>query len=322
MDENSLVFDRVLDRARSALLVLQRALSNLNGCFDQTFVSVVRILSSVDGHVVFTGVGKSAAVAGKLAHTFASLGMPSFFVHATELGHGDLGNITSKDVVVAVSYSGETAEVVRMLRGIKTRAACLISLIGLANSTMADQSDISIEIGQVSEVCHLALAPTTSTSMMMVVGDLLAVCAAELRAFTQEDFARSHPSGRLGQVLTLQLGDVMLKHAKCACVDVDSTLLTSVLAMAERALPIAVVFQSDVAVGLQSMALVNQAKMLDPTLTSVRNAQYNIPFSCRLQHDMLINQAMHSIGTIPARYFPVFNQDEFVGLFDADAWRG
>ncbi|MAV29119.1 MAG: D-arabinose 5-phosphate isomerase [Legionellales bacterium] len=322
MHENSLVFDRVLDRARSALLVLQRALSNLNGCLDQTFVTAVQVLSSVDGHVVFTGVGKSAAVANKLAHTFASLGIPAFFVHATELGHGDLGNITSKDVVVAVSYSGETVEVVSMLRAIKTRASRLISLVGLAHSTMADQSDISIEIGHVNEVCHLALAPTTSTSMTMVVGDLLAVCAAELRAFTQEDFARSHPSGRLGQVLTLQLSDVMLKRARCACVDAHSTVLNSVLAMAEHALSIAVVFQSDVAVGLQDMTLVNQAKMLDNTLTSLRNSQYNMPFSCRLQHDMLINHAMQLIETTSERYFPVFDQDEFVGLFDADAWRG
>ena len=322
MQENTLIFDKVLGRARSNLLELQNSLSGLNKCLDSSFISAVRTLSTVEGHILFTGVGKSAAVANKLAHTFASLGMPSFFIHATELGHGDLGNVTSNDVVVAVSFSGETVEVVSMLRSMKTRAASLISIVGLADSTMASQSDISLEIGRVKEICHLNLAPTVSTTMTMIIGDLLAVSTAEIRGFTQEDFARSHPSGRLGQLLTLQLCDVMLKRDCCACVDADAPLLDSVCAMAEKSLSVAVVFQSDVVVAIQDVTLINQAKMLDSSLSTLRNIQYSVSFSHRLHHDMMISDAMGLIKSTSDRYFPVFEQDNFVGLFDADPWRG
>lgn len=321
MQENSLVFEQVLDTARRSLATLRDAISDVNTYLDKGFFDCVQLLATVEGNVLLTGVGKSACVARKISHTLASLGMPSFFLHATELGHGDLGNVTARDVVIAMSHSGETPELISVLKSVKTRCQKLIAIVGKSDSSLAITADYQLCVGPVQEIGHLALAPTTSTTMAMVLGDLLATCAAEARCFDKEDFARSHPSGRLGQLLTLQVKDVMSVSDACAFTDVDDSVFESMFAMTDKSQSVSVVCQSHQAVGVQPFSLVKQAKMLDHTLRNIKNAQYMTPFKLQLQHHTLLYHALLQIGSSAERYYPVYDDTKFVGLFDVNTWK-
>jgi arabinose-5-phosphate isomerase len=159
--------------------------------------------------VVVTGMGKSGHIGGKIAATLASTGTPSFFMHPAEASHGDLGMITDQDLLLAVSYSGETQEVVTILPLVKRMGARLISMTGKPGSTLARVADVHLNVAVDEEACPLNLAPTASTTATLAMGDALAVALLESRGFTAEDFARSHPSGSLGRRLILRVSDVM-----------------------------------------------------------------------------------------------------------------
>ncbi len=176
---------------------------------DANFVAACRLMLDCAGRIVVTGMGKSGHIGGKIAATLASTGTPAFFVHPGEASHGDLGMITCKDVVLALSNSGETEEIMTILPVIKRMGASLISMTGNPASTLARQADAHIHIGVREEACTLGLAPTSSTTAALVMGDALAVALLEARGFTREDFALSHPGGRLGRRLLLQVADIM-----------------------------------------------------------------------------------------------------------------
>ncbi|MEC8882053.1 MAG: SIS domain-containing protein [Pseudomonadota bacterium] len=322
MQENSVIFDKVLERARSSVAKIRESLSNLMCGIDEKFVRCAVKLSQTEGHLLFTGVGKSACVAKKLASTFASLGMPSFFLHPTDMGHGDLGNVTQKDTVFFISNSGETSELLALVSCVKMRADSTVALVGNPHSTIAKQSDFCLCTGIVDEICYLGLAPTTSTTAAFVLGDTLAVCVSEIRQFKQEDFAKSHPSGNLGKLLTLRVQDVMILRESCALVNADESVLTSVLAMAEYGVSVSVVIQNGTAVGIQPVSLIHQAKMLNSDLTLLRNLQYVIPFDACLKETDILQDALALVASKNGRYFPVFQNGSFVGLFDAKKWRG
>lgn len=320
MEENSLVFSQVMARARSVFGRAREHLAHLQCDLDATFFACVQALVQLEGHVLFAGVGKSACVAKKLAATFASLGMPSFFIHPTEMGHGDLGNVTSKDIVILVSYSGETSELISILPVIKARAFCLIGLLGNGDSTMGRQVDHCLSIGAVEEACHLGLAPTTSTTACFVLGDALAICAAEQRGFESHDFAKSHPSGRLGQLLTLRAVDVMVPKEDCALVSVHDHVLNSVLRMAQKATGVSVIEADGEVIGIQPASLIAQATMSNRDLSLVTNQQYCTPLSVKLSANMLLQEVVSTLRHAPGRYHPVYDQDIFVGLLDIDPW--
>ena len=176
---------------------------------DANFVAACRLMLDCAGRIVVTGMGKSGHIGGKIAATLASTGTPAFFVHPGEASHGDLGMITCKDGVLALSNSGETDEILTILPVIKRMGASLISMTGNPASTLARQADAHIHIGVREEACTLGLAPTSSTTAALVMGDALAVALLEARGFTREDFALSHPGGRLGRRLLLQVADIM-----------------------------------------------------------------------------------------------------------------
>ena len=322
MNENSLVFDQVLGRARKSITTVRECLSDLSCSLGTEFARCVVQIAEAKGNILFTGVGKSACVATKLAATFASLGMPSFFLHPVDMGHGDLGSVTSRDVLVIISYSGETSELLSLMHCFKSRAAALVALVRHKDSSIARLADFCLEIGSVDEICHLGLAPTTSTTASFVLGDVLAVCAAELKGFKKEDFARSHPNGRLGQLLTLRIKDVMLSRDRCALVQSDASVFSSVLAMAQCGQSVAVIEQAGDIIGTQPMTLVNQAKMIDASLQTVSNRHYVIPATLKLQQSLLLKEALAMIGSSADNFFPVFDDDGvFVGLFDASSWK-
>jgi arabinose-5-phosphate isomerase len=185
------------------------AVTALIGRVDDGFVRACGYMLACDGRIVVLGMGKSGHVGGKIAATLASTGTPAFFVHPGEASHGDLGMITAKDVVLALSNSGETPEMLTILPIIKRLGVPLICLTGNPRSTMAQAAEVNLDVGVAKEACPLGLAPTASTTCALAMGDALAVALLESRGFTAEDFARAHPAGSLGRRLLLHVTDIM-----------------------------------------------------------------------------------------------------------------
>ena len=193
----------------SVLEIETRALTGLAARIDENFVCACEHLLACEGRIVVIGMGKSGHIGGKIAATLASTGSPAFFVHPAEASHGDLGMITPKDAVMAISNSGETGEILTILPLIKRLGVPLIALTGKPDSTLAQAATAHIDVGVEQEACPLGLAPTASTTATLAMGDALAVALLESRGFTSEDFARSHPGGALGRRLLLLIDDIM-----------------------------------------------------------------------------------------------------------------
>jgi arabinose-5-phosphate isomerase len=205
----AVVSDGALRLAREVLEIEAAAVAALAARLDERFLTAVRMILDCPGRVVVTGVGKSGQVGRKVASTLASTGTPSFFVHPGEASHGDLGMITHDDVVVAISYSGESDELAIVLPLVKRLGARLIALTGNPASTLASLADVVLDAGVEKEACPLNLAPTASTTAALALGDALAIAALDARGFGHEDFARSHPGGTLGRRLLTHVRDVM-----------------------------------------------------------------------------------------------------------------
>ncbi len=199
----------ILATARKVLSTEAAAIVALAQRLDGGFVACVSRMLSCTGHVVVTGMGKSGHIGHKIAATLASTGTPAFFVHPAEASHGDLGMIRRQDLLLALSNSGESEELVRLLPGIKRLGVGLIAMTGNPHSTLACHADLHLDTSVDQEACPLGLAPTASTSAQLALGDALAVALLEARGFTAEDFARSHPGGKLGRRLLVSIRDVM-----------------------------------------------------------------------------------------------------------------
>ncbi|MFH1809234.1 MAG: KpsF/GutQ family sugar-phosphate isomerase [Pseudomonadota bacterium] len=203
-----LLRQEVLDSARRVVAVETRALEALSERLGESFVEATQRILDCQGQVVVSGMGKPGFVAQKLSATFASTGTPSLYLHPAEALHGDLGRVRPDDVVLTLSNSGRTDEVVALLPALREIGACVIALTGASGSPLTECADVVIDIGAVTEACPLGLAPTASTTAMMVLGDALAMCVAEARGFSVEQFARFHPGGSLGKAL-LRVQEVM-----------------------------------------------------------------------------------------------------------------
>jgi arabinose-5-phosphate isomerase len=198
-----------LGLAREVLLIEARSVEALAARLDATFTAAVDLLLACRGRVVVSGVGKSGHIARKIASTLASTGTPALFVHAAEASHGDLGMITKQDVLIALSYSGEGDELLRILPVAKREGTPLIALTGRRDSSLARLADVHLDVRVDKEACPLNLAPTSSTTAMLALGDALAVACLDARGFSPADFARSHPGGVLGRRLLTYVRDVM-----------------------------------------------------------------------------------------------------------------
>lgn len=192
---------------------------------DGSFVRAVRLLLNAKGRVVVSGVGKSAHVGRKIAATLASTGTPAFFVHAAEAAHGDLGMITAEDVVIGISYSGTSNELLTIVPVLKREGTPLITITGNASNSLASYADVNLDIHVTKEACPLNLAPTTSTTATLALGDALAVACMHAKGFTKEDFARSHPGGALGRKLLTHVRDVMRTGDAVPAVKLGVTVL-------------------------------------------------------------------------------------------------
>ncbi|HLR87707.1 MAG TPA: KpsF/GutQ family sugar-phosphate isomerase [Wenzhouxiangella sp.] len=223
--------DRLLKAASEVLDTEARAIQALSGRLNADFVTACRLILSAQGHVVVTGMGKSGHIGHKLAATLASTGTPAFFVHPAEASHGDLGMIAAKSIVLALSNSGETEEVVRLLPGLKRLGVGLIAMTGNAGSTLARHADVHLDTSVDREACPLGLAPTASTAAQLALGDALAIALLDARGFTAEDFARSHPAGSLGKRLLLRIGDVMHKGEDLPTIEMNQSIAQAIMQM-------------------------------------------------------------------------------------------
>jgi len=213
-----------------------KSVASLAARIDSNFVKACQCMLACDGRIVVIGMGKSGHIGSKIAATLASTGTPAFFVHPGEASHGDLGMITKKDVVLAISNSGETDEILTILPLIKRLGVPLITLTGNASSTLAQAADANIDVSVEQEACPLGLAPTSSTTATLVMGDALAISLLETRGFTAEDFARSHPGGRLGRRLLLLIKDIMHTGADIPSVHESVRLSEALVEMTKKGL--------------------------------------------------------------------------------------
>jgi arabinose-5-phosphate isomerase len=234
-----------LDSARRTIGLERDAVATLLDRLDQRFEKACDLLLACKGRVVVTGMGKSGHIGTKIAATLASTGTPSLFVHPAEASHGDMGMITASDAVIALSNSGSTTEIVTLLPLLKRLGIPLISLTGNADSVLAKAADVNLDAGVAEEACPLGLAPTSSTTVALVMGDALAIALLEARGFTAEDFAFSHPGGALGRKLLLKVEDVMRTGAAIPQVDPDTPLSQALLVISAKGIGMTTVIGPD-----------------------------------------------------------------------------
>jgi arabinose-5-phosphate isomerase len=234
-----------LERARQVLEIEAQEILSLANRLDDHFVNAVQLILHCDGRVVVSGMGKSGHIGRKLASTFASTGTPSFFMHPAEASHGDLGMITSNDVVIFLSNSGKSDELLSILPVIKRIGAKIISITGNTDSELARESEIHLSAHVSQEACPLGLSPTASSTASLALGDALAICVLDQRAFTAEDFARSHPGGSLGKRQVVRVRDIMREFDKAPSIKEDALLSDAVLEISLKGLGFTAIVNAD-----------------------------------------------------------------------------
>ena len=270
------------------------AVQDLEARIDDDFVTACRHMLGCKGRIVVAGMGKSGHIGNKIAATLASTGSPAFFVHPGEASHGDLGMITASDVVLALSNSGETREIITILPLIKRMGAPLISMTGNPASTLAREADVNLDVSVAKEACPLDLAPTASTTAALVMGDALAIALLEARGFTAEDFALSHPGGSLGRRLLLHVHDIMHKDDQIPAVNEEASLRDALMEMTAKGLGMtAVVDSKDRPVGIFTDGDLRRCldRGIDVRAASV--AEVMVPGGKRIAPDRLAAEALN-----------------------------
>lgn len=234
-----------LSLARDVLLLEASEINALANRLDQHFSDAVALILQCKGRVVVSGMGKSGHIGGKIASTLASTGTPAFFMHPAEASHGDLGMITAGDIVIALSNSGESDELLAIITPLKRLGASIIAITGNNASSLALAADIHLSASVSKEACPLGLAPTSSSTVALALGDALALCVLDQRDFTAEDFARSHPGGSLGRRLLIHVNDLMRKEAHIPSVSIDASLRQGLLEMSGKGLGLTAIVDAD-----------------------------------------------------------------------------
>lgn len=283
--------NHIIEVARRAIATECAALAGLEASLDERFSTAVELLLSMEGKCIVTGMGKSGLVGRKIAATLASTGTPSFFLHPGEAFHGDLGMISKEDVILALSYSGETDEVLKIVPFIHQNGNRMIALTGNAQSTLARHADVHLSVAVAEEACILQLAPTSSTTAQMAMGDALAVALMELRDFTQVDFARLHPGGSLGRRLLMTVGQAMRDH-DLPVVTADCSAIEMIHAMSKGGLGLIVVERDGIIEGIVTDGDVRRAMVrLQGDFFSVKAGDIATPHPRTIQADAKLIEA-------------------------------
>jgi arabinose-5-phosphate isomerase len=270
-----------------------KAVSQLTPRINQNFVLACETILACQGRVVVTGMGKSGHIGNKIASTLASTGTPAFFVHPGEASHGDLGMITKADVVIAISNSGSTSEVTRLLPLIIRLGIPLISMTGDANSQLSQAACAHLDVSVTSEACPLNLAPTTSTTVTLVMGDALAIALLEARGFSAEDFAFSHPGGALGRKLLLRVCDIMHKDEDVPKVMIDQPLQDALIEMTQKGFGMTTIISKDkTLIGVFTDGDLRRAIDQKVNITTTTMAAVMSPHPKTINKDMLAVEAL------------------------------
>lgn len=235
---------RIVEKGKETIQTEIKALELLVTSLDETFIEIIKSISECQGKVIVTGMGKSGHIGKKIAATLSSLGKASFFLHPGEAFHGDLGMISKKDIVLGISYSGESEEVIRIIPNIKAMEITLIGISGNKESTLVKYSDYCFVLPEFREACSLNLAPTSSTTAVLALGDAIAVCVSDVLGFSEENYALFHPGGSLGKKLLLKASDLMHSKEKNAVVFESASLKDAILEMSMKSLGIVNVISS------------------------------------------------------------------------------
>lgn len=270
---------------------------------DAAFVRACETLLRVEGRVIVTGMGKSGHIANKIAATLASTGTPAFFVHPAEASHGDMGMITRRDAVLALSNSGSTPELMTLIPLLKRLDVTLVSMTGNPDSTLAQASDIHLYAGAATEACPLDLAPTSSTTAALVMGDALAIALLECRGFSAEDFAFSHPGGALGRKLLLKVEDVMVRGEAIPAVDPNASLADALMEITAKGLGMTTVLENQTLSGIFTDGDLRRTLEGQPDIHSVRIADVMSSQAKTISGGMLAAEALgimehHKISTL------------------------
>lgn len=302
----------ILERARTVLHIEAAAVTALESRLGGGFVQACQLLLACSGRVVVSGMGKSGHIGTKIAATLASTGTPAFFVHPAEASHGDIGMITAQDVVLALSNSGETDELVTILPIIKRLNVPLIALTGRADSTLGRAATVVLDVSVAAEACPLNLAPTASTTATLAMGDALAVAVLEARGFTPEDFARSHPAGSLGRKLLLHVEDVMRTGDSSPVVAPDAWLRDGLLEMTRKGLGMTSIATDGKLVGVFTDG--DLRRVLDKSLNmhTTRMSEVMTVNPKRAKPRMLAAEAVHLMDRYRITALPVVNDDDVI----------
>ncbi len=267
-----------------------KALSTIAQRLGSEFDDAVSLILSCKGRVIVSGMGKSGIVGKKIAATFASTGTPSFYVHPGEAIHGDLGMITAEDLIVLISYSGETEEVVKLMPSLKYFGNKIIGMVGSDNTTLGKQADVTLRVDIEREACPNNLAPTTSALAIMALGDALAVCLIRARDFKPSDFAQFHPGGMLGRRLLSRVVDTMLTE-NLPLIGPQETVREAIFCMTSGRLGLCIIVENDRLLGILTDGDLRRALIMDPTMLDKRVRDFMTPVPVTISADAMVSEA-------------------------------
>lgn len=303
----------ILKIASSVFDIESNSISQLKSKLTDDFtMSVTEILNS-DGRIIVAGVGKSANIASKIVATFNSTGQPSVFLHAADALHGDLGNIQKNDIVICISKSGNTKEIKLLVPLIKKLGNKIISICGNLNSYLAQESDFCLDVSVEKEACPNNLAPTSSTTAQLVMGDALAVCLLELRDFSDEDFARFHPGGILGKRLFLKVSDIISEQSK-AFVSPNSTLQEVIVEISAKRLGSAAVINQSKLIGIITDGDLRRMLEDSPDISNIIASDIMSDSPRTISPDMLASEALTILEKNNISQLIVLDNSEYKGI--------
>lgn len=307
--------DDYISSAKQVLTIEANAVLALQSEINANFIEICELLRGCKGRVVVTGMGKSGHVGNKIAATLASTGTPAFFVHPAEASHGDLGMLTEHDIVLALSNSGETDEIISILPIIARRKIPLVSMTGDAHSTLAKNSTFHILVKVEREACPLNLAPTASTTAALAMGDAIAVTLLEMRGFTPDDFAFSHPGGKLGRRLLLRVEDIMAPFAELAAISENSSLTDTLLAMTQKPLGVSMaVDENQLLLGVFTEGDLRRSLMTGRDIHGLTLKDCMTTKPITIAPDALAVDAVHLMETRRITALPVVRDGKVLGV--------
>ena len=303
-----------LEKAREVLAIEAEAVNAQVTRLDAAFARACETILSTRGHVIVAGLGKSGHIGAKLAATFASTGTPAFYLHPAEAGHGDLGMVTGKDTLIALSYSGRAGEILTMIPIVRESGVPVLCITGNADSPMAQQADIHLHLHIAREACPLGLAPTSSSTATLALGDALAVSVMQARDFSSRDFARSHPFGRLGRRLTTKVADIMRSGPDLPRNRPEDVVQTALFQITDKRLGMTLVVDGETLIGIYTdgdlrRTLATHANALNLALAEVMTER-----PTTIAPDILAAEALQQMQRQRITVLPVLDNARLIGV--------